>query len=120
MRTRAACCVLLAPNIELGRDDGGRLGSLLQPLLAQAREIAIPVVYALSRVTLGQVHCQQLPRHVMPSGCVPMEPFSPFTPPFLPGNAKGVCGGHGVHYRERRVWNGARAQGLMVLGGTRP
>ena len=61
MRTRTACCLVLAPNIELGRDDGGRLGALLLPLLAQARDCAIPVVYALSRVQLGQVHAGAAP-----------------------------------------------------------
>ena len=54
MRSRKACSVVMAPNIEQDEDEG-RLDGLLASLLGQAEAYGIPVVYALSRKKLGQV-----------------------------------------------------------------
>ncbi|KAK9832746.1 hypothetical protein WJX81_007203 [Elliptochloris bilobata] len=53
VRSRKACSVVMAPNIEQDEDEG-RLDGLLAKLLGQAKEYGIPVVYALSRKKLGQ------------------------------------------------------------------
>ena len=60
MRTRAAQCLVLAPNVELG-DDDGRLDGLLAAVLCQVRDNATPVVYALSRKKLAQARARVLP-----------------------------------------------------------
>ena len=54
VRSRKACSVVMAPNIEQDEDEG-RLDGLLASLLGQAEAYGIPIVYALSRKKLGQV-----------------------------------------------------------------
>ena len=54
MRSRKACAVIMAPNIEQDEDEG-RLDGLLAGLLGQAASYGIPVLYALSRKKLGLV-----------------------------------------------------------------
>ena len=54
VRSRKACSVIMAPNIEQDEDEG-RLDGLLAGLLGQAASYGIPVVYALSRKKLGLV-----------------------------------------------------------------
>ncbi|KAK9832706.1 hypothetical protein WJX81_002202 [Elliptochloris bilobata] len=52
VRSRKACSVIMAPNIEQDEDEG-RLDGLLAGLLHQAGHFGIPIVYALSRKKLG-------------------------------------------------------------------
>ena len=54
VRTRAARCLILAPNIGRGVA-GGRLDGLMAALLGQAGDCAVPVVYALPVEGLGRV-----------------------------------------------------------------
>ena len=65
MRSRKACAVIMAPNIEQDEDEG-RLDGLLAGLLGQAASYGIPVVYALSRKKLGLVRLLPNPYPVIP------------------------------------------------------
>ena len=60
VRSRKACAVIMAPNIEQDEDEG-RLDGLLAGLLGQAASYGIPVVYALSRKKLGLVRLPLIP-----------------------------------------------------------
>ena len=58
VKSKRARVVIVAPNIEHIQTEGG-LDDLLTSILAQAEELGIPVVFALSRKKLGQVQSSQ-------------------------------------------------------------
>ncbi len=55
MRNGKARAVLVAPNIEPAEGEAG-LSALLDAILSNARKHSIPVIFALSRKRMGQVH----------------------------------------------------------------
>ena len=75
VKMRRVRTVIVAPNIEQIETEGG-LDDLLANILQQAEAAGIPVVFALSRKKLGQVHPSCRPCLLVGVSCPP-EPAHP-------------------------------------------